>query len=57
LIVSPGALASRTTSIGGSFFIKDDPTEQFEQVLLIVPTLFQLDGRPITVSTDALPHH
>jgi len=57
LIVSPGALASRPTSIGGSFFIKNDTTEQFEQVLLIVPTLFQFDGRPITVSTEALPHH
>jgi hypothetical protein len=57
LIVSPGAQASRTTSIGGSFFIKNDTTEQFEEVLLIVPTLFQFDGRPITVSTEALPHH
>jgi hypothetical protein len=56
-IVSPGPLASRSTSIGGSFFIKNDNTEQFEQVLLIVPTLFQLDGRPITISSEALPHH
>jgi hypothetical protein len=57
LIVSAGPLASRTTSIGGSFFIKNDNAQQFEQVLLIVPTFLQFDGKPITVSSDALPSH
>jgi hypothetical protein len=57
LIVSPGDQSRRSTSIGGSFFIKNDTAQQLEQVLLIIPTFLQFDGRPITISTEALPHH
>jgi len=60
LIVAPSDDAERTstTSIGGRFFMAREKSERLEQVLLIVPSLLRLDGKPITYTeamTDTRP--
>jgi len=39
LVVGPSQKAMKETSIGRAFFVHDTPAQQFEQVLVIVPTV------------------
>jgi hypothetical protein len=58
LIVAPSEDADRKTSVGGRFFMAREKAERLEQVLLIVPSLLRLDGKPITYTeamTDTRP--
>jgi hypothetical protein len=54
LIVSPSRDAIRATSVGGLFLVNNDRVEKLEQVLVIVPTLLRMDGKPITLTDTSL---
>ncbi len=56
LIVAPNSSARSSLSVGGRFFITDDQTQRFEQVLAIVPTFLRPDGKPV-VLREALAGH
>jgi hypothetical protein len=51
-IIAPSSDAQRRTSIGGCFLTKLDETEKKEQVILIVPTLLRMDGKPTRVRDE-----
>ena len=44
LVLAPSSEARAETSLGGAFLMKDDPAEQFEQVILIFPRPTRIDG-------------
>lgn len=45
LILTPSPSASRPTSIGNAFFMKDGPAERMEQVVLVVPRGIKVEQR------------
>jgi hypothetical protein len=47
LVIAPGPDADRSSSMGNRFLTKSDGTEKKEQVIVIVPTILQLDGKPV----------
>jgi hypothetical protein len=44
LVLAPSSDASAETSLGHAFLMKDDPAEQFEQVILIFPRPTRIEG-------------
>ncbi len=48
-VIGPGSEAAGSTSIGGTFLTLPDKTQRKEQVIVIVPTLVRLDGKPVTI--------
>ncbi len=49
MIIAPSGDADRRTSVGACFLTRADKTERKEQVIVIVPTLLRLDGKPMLV--------
>jgi hypothetical protein len=43
LVLAPSDTAELPTIIGHQFFVKDDPTQQMEQVLIFVAQPFRID--------------
>ena len=50
-IVAPSPGASRPSSVGGQFLKHDEKSERLEQVIVIVPTLLRMDGKPLSVQS------
>jgi hypothetical protein len=44
LVIAPSAEATWESSVGQRFFVKDDPAEQMEQVLLVIAQPYRLDS-------------
>jgi hypothetical protein len=53
LVLGPSDTAQLPTIIGHQFFVKDDPSQQMEQVLIFVAQPFRMDEQKTDSKSDA----
>ncbi len=53
-IVAPSPDADTSDTVGGRFLIEKGKSQQFEQVLVIVPVFLRFDGKPILIRSPVV---